>query len=727
MDYRRWIAVGYVAAIMLVAASILTIPGQKYQTLTTSDSGWMYDLTFAIDNENGLPEANMLSRLPYGTRFEPEQGQGVMAVLLYRGLNAINPSVTLADVVKIWGPLVFALSIIPVYLIGKELSGDIAGASAALFFATMTNAIYWNKTGAFDRECIQILLGAWTLFATLKFFKASKEEKPKMAIISAMVYGIYGVTWSGSLFIIMAIFGGLILMLLAGFGGKFLKRMSDPVGAIYSSIKMHLTTVIGVAVMMIVFTAVFSVVSWQQPVFWIGFTQSVLSYVGVGGGGGGLSGGFASEEQLSGPLGDTFLKFYNDGLLAAIVVSLMIIALVKILWSRKPHDLYILAWFIVLIGLIWPDKGLARFERLWWPFLPVMAGLGLGTLYSIFTKLSFDPSWDWLKKLQNPFLISVVMIFFAAPFVVNAQSYAERIPSPTEWHGSGLDNGLLDAFQWLNANTPEGSIVATEWSFGHLMTGVARRPSLVDGAGGDTGVDGIWQTENREYLPPDYVLFGNDYSSSGTDYDYRPGVINGRRPDSDRMITTASENELAYLLKQYASYGSVVDYLIVQIDINYYMKLAAGMWSVAENIQTPVTSSQSGSIIALTFQDNRVVNLDLSTLNAFVEEGGENKYLEAVITFASGQYGQGYGYVIAKTIRPTIRNEFQIPEILGVDIKVQNAQISGIGAIQLGQSVGRSMTYRIAAENNIPPFLSVVHTSANGLVKVVKVNHSLIP
>ncbi len=606
-------------------------------------------------------------------------------------------------------------------MIGKDLGGEVGGASAALFFATLVSSIYWNKTGAFDRDCIQTLLGAWTLFVTLKFFRASREEKPKLAVVSAMVYGIYGLTWSGSLFIIMAILGGLILILLAGFGGKFFKNVSDPVGAIYSSIKMHLTTVIGVVLMMIVFTAVFSVTTGQQPVFWINISQTVVSFIFPGSGGEGLSTGAASEERPAGPLGDTFAKFYAEGLLTAIVVSLMIIALIKILWSRKPHELYILSWFIVLILMVWPDKGLARFDRMWWPLLPAMAGAGLGTIYSLFTGLSFDPSWEWLKKLQNPFLVAIVMIFFAAPFVVNAQNAAEGAAPPTEWnYRRGYDNGLLESFEWMRTNTPEGIIVSIEWSFGHLMTGVARRPSVVDGAGGDIGEELTWQTENREYVPPDYVDWqigeGVDIVGSGTQ-NYHSYSINGRRPDADRLTVTGSEEELKFLLNTYRdNYLSQVDYIIFSKDA-LYAKDVLGTWQVTENRSSAKSVDSVDGDYLIEFENDNVVLLSSFT-GAYIQGSGEN--LEGVLVEIVN-YDYGIAYYL-----PYFRNDYQASKYVFTTMRIKDGK-QQIAAFQLGDSRGRSMTHRIFQEYKIPPYLSVEYTSTNQLIKVVRVDHSLIP
>jgi hypothetical protein len=698
------------------------IPAAEHSTLTTSDSGWIYDLATDIDNLNGLAPRNDLSRPPQYTRYEPEQGQSLIAVLMYRGLNVVNPSVTLLDVSTFYGPLIFALSIIPVFLMGRELGGDLAGISAAFFMATLTSTIYWNKAGAFDREPTLTIFAAWTMYLTIKLFKVPWESKPKFAVLAGMMYGLFGVTWSGSLYMIPIVIGGLLMLLLFAFGGKLMKKVSDPMKSVMGAIKAHRYSIIAVFIMMLTFTIFIGTIGGQPPIFWVSFTQTLLGFVGIGGGagGGGFSTEVASEAQSAGPLGDTFSKFYTNNILTGIVFILVALAVVKILWKRKPEGLLVLAWLIILLGLVWPDKGQARFERMWWPFVPVMAGLGTATLLSIFSNLSFDPSWDWLKKFHHPMLaIVVVVMLLFCPFVVNAQDVANKTSPPPEWHGSGLDNGLLDSFNWIREHTPENSVVSIEWSFGHLMTGVTRRPALVDGAGSDFGEEGVWQTENnRDYYPPDYVYWQDSdgsykFVSGGLDANYQNNQINGRRPDADRLVWTGSTAEFSNLVKQYRdTWGCKIDYVIFLYDTYYPVRVfnsALRSMSLDENTSN---ISQENNNYLLVFE-NSTVTVDASSGTTYVEDGGTNRYLA------------GYGYywpISGKYAGPYFYTNPDLNELVLFILDESNNIVTAYH----GSFVGTPMAYRVFTGNGMPDFLSVVYTSSNGYVKVVQIDHSQI-
>ena len=142
MNYGRWLIVGYLLALMVFTTSVLLIPGEKYDTLTTSDSGWFFGIAREMDSADGMVERYSLSHAPYGKQLGTnDQGQPLLLLMLYRGLHALDPSLSLMDVVRYWSPLLFALVLIPIFLIGKELAGDWAGCAEAFFASTLTGSI----------------------------------------------------------------------------------------------------------------------------------------------------------------------------------------------------------------------------------------------------------------------------------------------------------------------------------------------------------------------------------------------------------------------------------------------------------------------------------------------------------------------------------------------------------------------------------------------------------
>ena len=564
LKIRRWLIVGYLLLLMAFTTSILLIPGEKYRVLTTSDSGWFFDIAVDIAETDGMVEVNRLSHPPYGKSVSiTDQGQPLMAAMLYKAVHAIDPDVTPMDVVQYWSLLLFALTLIPIFLIGRELGGDFAGCLAAFFAAFMTSSIYWSKFGAFDREVSQLILGAWTVYLTIRLFKAPRKFIPTFAVLAGLVYGIFGLTWgTGALYLATVIIGGLIFVLLFEFIEKLARRTADLIHSAFLTIRENLHLMAGAVGMLAVMTFMVYLAG-GRPTIWVGFAQTLLGYVGIGGGGVSLP-RYASEAAAPSDWGGTFNSFYGGGILSAIVFVLIDFALIKICLSRKRWEIFVLPWILVLAAMVWPGRGQARFERLWWPLIPVLAGVGLVAMVSMLRRSSLKiPSVsEWLDRIQKPLVIVVFAAIIAIPYIENAYATAERTTPPTEWHGYVSDRELMSTFDWLRENTPENSVVAIEWSYGHVLTGASRRASVCDGTE-TKEEEGKWENAATIH-PPDYIYYVRDSTGYiyGVNVPDRPWTINGRRIDIQNL-PLMDEREFLWLVQTYRdNYGCQIDYVI---------------------------------------------------------------------------------------------------------------------------------------------------------------------
>ncbi len=702
---------------MAISISILLVPGQRYDTLTTSDSGWVYDIAVEISEKRTLTDINPLSHAPYGWPVSyNEQLQPLLTVVAYDAFHAVNPSVTLMDVVKLWGPVLFALSLIPIFLIAKELGGDLAGVAAVLFAATMTSTIYWMKVGAYDREPLKLLLTATMIYFTIRMFKAPKADIPKYAILTGLALGLFAVEWPGGYFFVVIPIGGLIFVLLAGFIGKLIRKTSDFVGAVKTPLRNHLHLIIGVVMVMVVLTVIYVILGKQQVTFWWDMTQTMLGYVGVnlGGAGGGILPSYASESGATSSnlqvwFNDVFGNFYQNGLLTGFIVVLVALSLAKFVWSRKNWEILVLAWLVFVFALVFPGKGMARFIREWWPLIPAIAGVGFATLVSLFRRLYSEQSLEWLRDIENPVVVTGLVLLLVSPFMLNAYASASVTTPPTEWQRAGMDNAFLDSFVWLRDNTPENSVVAIEWSYGHLLTGVSRRQTVADGVE-STGLSGVWENLTGA-KPPDYI-----YTENSNGFLEQHFTINGRRTDVQRFPSLASDNEIAYYLSTYRdNYGVKIDYWIADAYQIYGM--------VGDIIAGDAKRSQStgydGNII-FDFGDENVY-FDATQLEAWIS-GSSNSYFTGVIILYYNQSGglSNFDY--------QFRDNTQIPRILKVYIPNYTSQpdLTQIVAVQSEPYFdGPPLYVRVfSGTGRLPDYMSVAYTSQNGLVKVVKINYT---
>lgn len=736
LNYRRYLIAGYLLALMVIASSILLIPGKRYETLTTSDSGWIWAEAKLLERNNGFAEKNPWSHAPHGWEFEKEQLQPLLAVMIYRGVKTVLPSVDLYDIAKYYGIIFFCLSIIPIFLLGRELHGDVAGAVAAFLFTTLVSSIYWNKVGAFDREPTITFMCAWTVYFFVKLMKSGKDGIIPYGILSGITFGLFVLTWAGSMFISVALIGGILFTLAAYFFTELLKKRRSIDLAFKNTVNSHMPLLIGFVIAIVTSTVVF----WSggvSPDRWLGTAQSILGYVGIGGGGGVSFPRYASEMAAPASFSDIFTKFYQNNFLLGITLIGCIVTVLYCIWKREPHHFLLLAWFIVMLAMVWPKAGQARFERQWWPLLPVMAGVGISVILSWLKDFSFHPDWSWLRRFQTPVLAVAIIVLLGSAFVVNATRAAEATTPPTEWRlGAGLDAALMEAFKWIRENTPENAIVSIQWSYGHLLTGATERKTVCDGVEG-IGEQGKWENDPNFWpKPPDYVYYvkNNEARLYGVNEPAKPFFINGRRTDVQRF-PQIGENELKWYLKTYRdNFGIKIDYILFTYEEYYY-----AWWNYS--VYEPLTiifkanvryrpyglrPSMQDSMYVFNFGgDRREVVLDHQNGRVFLRTENEEKTMD------------GYAIVVIdESGRPTNmagfyppENEAEIPETLVVFLN----QTGNIETAWLISGVSEQITSRpepigiqaFQDKLNVD-FLTQVFKSSNGYVRILQVDHSVI-
>jgi len=741
INWKRWLIVVYLAALMAFTASVLLIPGEKYDTLTTSDSGWWYGAAREYDNVNGVIENYSLSHAPDGFAFSTtNQAQPLLAVMLHRAVSAVHPGTSLMDVVKYWSPLLFALTLIPIFLIGKELAGDFAGCTAAFFASVMTGTIYWMKVGAFDEEALITILAAWTMYLTIRLFKAPRKHIPLFAVLAGLTYGLFGLEWDiGSYYLAPVIVGGLLLVMLVGFLGRWLRKSTGIFGALVSTLRDNLYLILGVFGMLAVFTLVVWGFGGTGPSRWIDFSRTLLSYVGIGGGGAGGVGGapaerYATEMQAPTSWGDTINSFYIQDILTKVVFIFVALALVKICLSRKRWELLVFPWLIIILGLVWPGRGQARFERQWWPFVPVVAGVGAAFLVGLIGRLSRESmTSSWVEPLQKPVVIAMCLSLIAVPFIINARDTAVDTTPPPEWNRpSGTDQALIGACNWLRENTPEDSVVAVEWSFGHLFTGASERATVCDGCEA-SAQEGTWENDpSFTPRPPDFIYSAQTgYIYGGQYLGRRSYQINGRRVDV-QALPDMGENEFRWIITAYRdTYNCKIDYIVFDY-MSYYGASLEAKWAPARLLYNSTVLKQlqsspqfDGTNYIFDFGENRTdVTLNLEDRSVSITTADGTKYLDGYAVFPvdeSGNVTDFYGFV-APPSAP------DIPETLLIFVD-ENGQITTgtrlvqsksaeINALQTPMGV-RVFTGDIGDIG----YLQAVYMSPNQLVGIWKIYH----
>lgn len=664
MNYKRWAIVGFVAGLAIFSFWHLANAGSDYRELTTSDSGFFYGIAEDINQEDGFIENYELSHPPQGKPVPKNaQFQPLMLVTLYRGLNAVDPGITLTGVAQYFSPFLFALTVIGAFLAARELGGDLAGCASALFFSSLVGSIYWTKIGAFDREITLIFFGTWIFYLFIKTFKAPKGEMLKYSALGGILYGMFLTTWIGAPFlgviVALALFlivfersvSGLgltivsiilivlgmrfppfdvpellgIFLLLAGITkiGANWEDLNKLENKLFDNIRSNIRIIGGVLGMVGIATLVAITLGGAGSDFWINlFSDRIPAFLGAGGEGGVSFPRIATEMAPAPPEPGKYLtngldpKLYGNSFITGLTITLVSVGLIKTFWSSKRAELLALAALIIILPM---PLSQARFFRLFWPLWPVLAGFGFGALIwmvrKIITSSAFLTS-DWVKMARQPLVLALVGLVLTVPLLHNAREEthaSDEVPYP---HGASLPTiyykSLLDSFHWIenDQNTSENSVLAIPWSYGHFATGATGRPSVTDGAQ-NMGWRGEWR-DSPGIKPPDYIKYvseNGDGKIIGKNAPSEPYAINGRRIDIQRMYTMGDENELSWILNTYReNFGINMDYIIFNNWVSRGMTFFfSSLYSMQENYQRPQSLSQEGMNWILQFGEENIV------------------------------------------------------------------------------------------------------------------------
>lgn len=750
--------VGFLAALMIFSFAHLSTAGSDYKILTTSDSGYFYGIARDANELDGLADTYELSHPPQG-KSVPNQGQfqPIMLVMFYRGVHSLNSSVSLMDASQYFAPFLFMLALVGIFLAGRELGGNLAGGASALFMSTLVGSIYWTKIGAFDREISLIFFGAWMFYLTVKLFNSSKQEIWKYSILTGLVYGLFLITWGGALFIAPILILPLVLILLeratSGLGisilGVFLIWFGSHVSAgselflaigtaafliglfkiatnwdalskienrIFASIRSHLHLIGGIAVMFLVTTLLAITIGGYKPDFWIDFAQRIGGFLGLGGGGGGLaSPQVATEMQVpKNYLSSLNTQLFRNVLLFRITLIFSSFAILKAFWTRKKHELLLITWLIIPAAMATTQ---ARFFRVFWPMWPALAAYGVWTIIRICRRLMKTPTLmtsKWLDRFRQPLVFALITIVFIAPFIYNARANAtDTYPTPHGGTRPSVYHSLVESYNWIRENTPENAVIAVEWSYGHLLTGVSKRRSVTDGA----TQTGIW--ENKNLPPPDYVRLDVNEDGKITAVDDTDGdgewemTGEGRRATVQKFYSTTDENWFRETLSTYRdNYGLKIDYMVFNLgrEINYLNSRLSNVREFEES------SVKAGSQVVYQLENENILWYYGTSYATYIQDGGAGLPVRVIFYDASRRRITGWSsfdpsqYAHKTLIVYHSRGQF-VTDNQGVPM-----------ANFADQAV--PMLTHIKQEYAVPNFLEEVFKSPHGQVEVYRVNHA---
>ena len=740
---------------MAFSLSILLPTGERFEAFTTSDSWRFYRLADDIAKTDGMVEHDNLSHAPTGLGVGiGDQLQPLIAAMVYKGLHSADSRVTIEEVARYLPCIFFISMLIPVFLIGREFAGDVGGCAAALFLAMMmsagtTSPLYWSKVGGFDREVLQQVMAAWIAYFMISVLK---NPRPQPAIAGGLVYGLFAVLWlGGAAYLIPIALLAVVLVVLneALTRGKLRWNLNSIGGAIWGGLRASVEPILALAIVLAVggllgwfltgfafstglMITIFSigllvliplyrryrmealwlvvpgvvVIGLLTLPYWLGLAVQVLEMVGLKAPAVEFP-RYASEAQRPN-WGDQLVQFYGGferlslgWFITVGAFASFFLALGVMLLTRKRHELFLYAWFFGLI-LLAADQ--VRFFRQWWPMLAAVVGIGFVMVLKWSWKALGEPTLSSSTlgdALRKPLIIAICVFFLSAAFVQNARAQVELTGPP---EGEYTHEALVDVSEWMKANTPENSVVAVQWSFGHSITAWAKRPTVVDGLE-IAAEEGEWEDTG---ILPDYIyrvidgkaVFLGDLRDP-LFYENTPPHPWGRRDDVDWLMVEGDGDNFRSLASLYKdNYGVDINYII----FTRFDYVRAGFYSLKRPGE--VTSSYSGTLgqpITYHFAAESVT-LDMTKWVA----ASDGTYLAGVI--AVGVWPGGGRWILTQRYLPAGASKILWVEFdLGVDEQGQIV-LTGVGEAGL---VGVPMVVRAFQGYALPAYLREVYRAQN--------------
>jgi len=375
-----------------------------------------------------------------------------ISVALYRFL-AIFTDITLYEIC-FWLPAIIApFAGIAMFFLIRRYSGDLAGFTGAIL--TVTAPLYFARTvpGFFDTDMFNCLLPVIAVF----FFAVAVESNERRGIIAGVLYAIsiliFSFTWTGWPFILYVTGASAIIYSLIFWRRVSLKRIFFPL------------------LMAVILIGLFN---WSQ----LSYALNPLNLQAPVASGGPWPDIYESVSELDSPSPEAFLSAVGPLNLGFGVLGALFIVSILLRDEMRRRHLKPFTPFIFILSMMWMFSTLAayylsiRFGILAIPPLTFLSGVFLGVLFSY-----MDSAADKIPLRVRYFTVLAVLILILSVAVLEA-SEISRVPF--------INDDFADAMEFLINETPPGTVVVTEWSYGHYITAAANRPVLFDGGSQNT-------------------------------------------------------------------------------------------------------------------------------------------------------------------------------------------------------------------------------------------------
>lgn len=182
---------------ILIIAFAVRLATFKYPILAF-DPHHHYAIGKFIAEGNEFPKVWELSNYPHGARITEPAGLYYVSVVLYWLLKPFG--VSYLSAFKLSTPLFGALTIVPIYLLAKELLNRRVAFYSAVILAFLPAFLYRTFSGFYRGDAFSVFFMALGFYLFLKSLDGSVKASLGLAISAGVCLGLMGLVWNGFMF-----------------------------------------------------------------------------------------------------------------------------------------------------------------------------------------------------------------------------------------------------------------------------------------------------------------------------------------------------------------------------------------------------------------------------------------------------------------------------------------------------------------------------------------------
>jgi asparagine N-glycosylation enzyme membrane subunit Stt3 len=403
----------------------------------------------------------------------PTTPHPIVLAYLHKIFSTFNAKITVMQSAT-YAPVIFAaLSIIPIFFIGKMVAGSIGGFFAALMLAV--NGAFLGRTtwGHADTDSYAILFALyflWFFFLTLQ-----AQTTKKQAIYGAaggLTLGLFSVFWTGWWYVFdfaLATAGTYLLYLLLFETKEYSINKLKENKTVKNLVIASFIIIISSAVFVSLFTNT------------LNFTQSIVqpiafSKIKVASQASLWPNVYTTVAELNTASFNTIIDSIGGGLFFyTSLIGILLLLLTKTEGRRTyiPYALFAIFWYI---GIYYASTKGIRFTMMLVPPLAIGIGAAIGILYKKITAAM--EKMDVSRKVTGTILILLVLLTFL-PYVRGAaQAVKNDIPI--------VNDAWYNSLNKIRLESQPNAIINSWWDFGHHFKYLADRAVTFDGASQST-------------------------------------------------------------------------------------------------------------------------------------------------------------------------------------------------------------------------------------------------